>query len=354
MKKTATARKVWLESHGQWAHFVHRDAMARKRPMAKAGLPAVVPVTILPVDCTGNATVSCPMLGNNKYGDCGPVMCAHTDQIRSFGQGKPGFVEVVINEAALIAQYEKISGGDNGTDEDMLVGPFGAWTVAGGGLAGDPTAVVADHLDVDVTDVPLAQYCIDQFYTVCVAWSVPDGVLQKFAQGVVFASADVPDPNNGHYTPITDVAAPGTMANGVDVGGFYRLYTWGAWCWVSPAFLASVQPQSFTTFSALQFKKADGYDSHGRHVSDQAAKWVAMGGDSARAALVVAQFPAKVAPPPPPPPPVPSPTATATYAQASAWVADGINSEPAALFDAAQAIAAAQAGLAKGYAGQPS
>jgi len=297
IRKTASTHKKWLPKHGQWVHFTHRDAMRRKTPMAKAKLPgaeAPIPATTLPVDCTGNATCSLPMLGNDVYGDCGPVMMAHSSQIRTYGQGKPGFTELVVNQAALVSQYETVSGGDNGTDEDMLVGANGIATPAGGGVAGDPMDVVVDHLDVDVTDIPLTQYCLDQFYTVEVAWSVPDDVLQNFAQGVVFVNADTPDPNNGHFTPLADVGGPSSVAaDGTNVNGYYRLITWGTWCWVSPAFVASVQPQAFVTFAANQFNKTDGYDSHGRHVSDQAAAWVALGGNAQAVAAVVAQFPAK-------------------------------------------------------------
>jgi hypothetical protein len=302
-QKTASTRKKWLPKHGQWVHFTHRDSMRRRKalpgeaPRPKAVAPAGgLPATSLPVDCTGDATVSCAMDANDTLGICGPAMCDHVDNIRSYGQGKPGFTQVTANLAALEAQYEQVSGGDNGTDEDMLVGDQGIWTSAGGGLAGDATAVVVDHLDLDVTDTALAQYCVDQFYGVCMAWSVPDDVLQGFALGEVFANADTPDPANGHFTPLADVGGPSTVAaDGTNVSGFYRLWTWGAWCWVSPAFVASVDPESFVTFSALQFNKADGYDSHGRHVSDQAAAWVAIGGNAAAVAAVVAQFPPKAA-----------------------------------------------------------
>jgi hypothetical protein len=289
-RKTSVTHKKWLEKHGRWVAFVSRSKMARTleegRRRAVAPEKCVsVPATTLPVDCTGNASVSCPVDGNDTLGDCGPVMCAHVDNIRTYGQGKPGFVELDVDVAALEAQYEQVSGGDNGTTEDMLVGSGGIWVQGGPGIANDATATVEDHLDFDVTNAPLAQYMIDQFYAVCVAWSVPDAFLNEFALGASFLSAMTPDPNNGHFTPLADV----------DASGNYRLWTWGAWCWVSPAFIASVQPQSFATFSSLQFNAATGLDSHDRHVSDQAAAWVALGGDSSKTAAVVALFPPKAA-----------------------------------------------------------
>lgn len=315
--KTATTHKKWLPKHQRWVHFAHRDTMVRKHPMAKATLPKSVPPTVLPVDNTGNAAVNCPMLGNDYCGDCGPVMMAHMAEIRTFGQGHAGFSELNINQAALISQYEKVSGGDNGTDEDMLVGPEGIATSAGGGLAGDTNNIVVDHLDVDVTNTALAQYVNDQFYGIHMAWSVPEAFLQEFAQGTVWPDAMTPNPENGHYTPLSDVAANSAVL-GVGVNGFHRLWTWGAWCWVSPKFIASVQPESFITFSPLQFNKTTGLDSHGRHVADQAAAWVALGGNAAHVNAIVSQFPPK-----PGPAPTPSPNAVVTLTQAQSWAVSG-------------------------------
>jgi hypothetical protein len=288
-KKTSSSKKKWAESHGTWVHFVHRDKMRRtsekKALSPRASHVAPVPATTLPVDCTGDASVSCPMDANDTLGICGPAMCAHVDNIRTYGQGKPGFAEDAVNLDALIAQYEQVSGGDNGTTEDMLVGSGGIWMTGGPGLADDPAAVVADHMDFDVTNTALTQYFIDQFYAVNMAWSVPDAFLNSFSQGASFLSPMTPDPENGHFTPLADV----------DASGNYRLWTWGAWCWVSPSFIASVDPESFVTFSALQFNKSTGYDSHGRHVSDQAAAWMAMGGSCDKVNAIVALFPPKAA-----------------------------------------------------------
>jgi hypothetical protein len=333
--KTASTVKKHLPKHngGTWVHFTHRDTMRRKTPMAKAVLPTgekAVPATTLPVDNTGNATVSCPMLGNDTEGDCGPVMMAHMSEIRTYGQGRAGFTEITVNQAALVAQYEKVSGGDNGTNEDMLVGTVGIATAVGGGVAGDPTDIVVDHLDVNVTNIPLAQYCNDQFYGVHMAWSVPDAFLQGFAQGTVWPDAMTPDANNGHYTPLSDVAGQSTV-DGILINGFMRLWTWGEWCWVSPAMVASVDPQCFITFSPLQFNKATGYDSHGRHVTDQAAAWIALGGNASIVNACAATFPPKAAPTPAPPAP---PSGLLT----SAAQVTGVQAAVAAVIDPSDAL----------------
>lgn len=311
---TKTVRSVWSPKLGRFVHFSHRRTTMRGHPTRSVTLKAV-PTTKLPVDCTGDGTVSCPMDGNDAYGDCGPVMCAHVDSILTFGRGH--WKQSQFNTQALVSQYLRISGGDNGTDEDMLVGGAGIWRsgspngpLAGASGAWPSTApnaspVVLDALDLDLSNAPLTQYLIDQFYTVQVAWSVPDAFIQEFSTGASFMQAMTPNPENGHYTPITDV----------DPKGNYRLYTWGGWCWVSHAFLQSVQPASFVVFSTRQFDPATGYDSHGRHITTQAAAWAAAGGNTI-APSVISAFPPPSsptpAPPTPPTPPTPPPPAPPT------------------------------------------
>jgi hypothetical protein len=299
-------KEVTLPS-GQVVKLFHRDDMKRKKGMAKASLPPQVPTTALPVDSSGNGTCPCPLDGNGTYGNCGLCMCAHCDGLRTYGQGKPGFQILQAPQAPLVQQYLTVSGGDNGTDEDMLVGDTGGPGGAAGpgvwltGIAGDSTAVVVDHLDLsDGSDKALVQFCCDWFYCVCKAWSVPDQVLQTFVSGASFLTPLPYDAANGHFTPISDV----------DASGNYRDWTWGGWFWESPEFMAATQPECFTTFSPLQFSKTTGYDSKGRHVSDVGAAWVSIGGNASIVAKVVAQFPAKAAPPAPAPTPIPAPPST--------------------------------------------
>ena len=292
--------------NGQHIRLFHRDDMRAARPARMhATLAPQVPATALPVDSSGGGTCPCPMDQNDACGDCGLVMCAHVNGLRTFGQGKPGFAVLQAPVAPLVAQYLSVSDGDNGTTEDMLVGNAGGpggtqgegvWLA---GIAGDVTAVVEDHLDLrDGSNKPLLLHCLDYFYAVCKAWSVPDQVLQTFQSGISFLSPLPVDPANGHFTPISDV----------DASGNYRDWTWGGWFWESPEFMAATQPELFVTFSALQFRKSDGFDSKGRHISDVGAAWVALGGNAAIVTRVISMFPGKPAPPAPPPPaPEPDP-----------------------------------------------
>lgn len=284
-------KKVSVPKLGITAHFTHRDAM-RKRGTSRrfAHAQEAPPPTTLPVDSTGNATVLCPMDGNDTLGDCGEAMVDHSDRILMWRQGKG--VQLNTSLAALEAQYEQVSGGDNGLDEDLVVNHI--WKV---GIAGNPLAVIVDALDIDVTNVALAQFALDQFYTIQMAWSVPDLFVQTFADGSVWSSAMTPNPANGHYVPLADVTA----------SGFYGMYTWGSRCLVGPAFVASVEPQCFVAFSPRQFDPSTGLDSKGRHIVQQAAKWVACGGRPIPLAVINAFPPLGTPPVPAPVPPVPPP-----------------------------------------------
>jgi hypothetical protein len=273
-------------------HFMPRDKMRAHAPRMRAALPKNVPATLLPVDCTNNRAVSCPMYGNNQYGDCGMAMAAHTIGILTYHQGKFG-TEELYQDNVLISEYLKISGGDNGMDENMEVGPTGVFTV---GVGNDPKAIAIASVDVDPNNVPLVRYMLDQFYTLQLAWSVPDNFVNTWQSGSSWLSPATPDPNNGHYTTISDI----------DANGNYTLWTWGGWSLVSQSFVASVQPSYFAVFCPYQFNAATGYDSHGRHIVQQAAVWQAVTGQAIPASVVSA-FPPMSAPPAPGPivPPVP-------------------------------------------------
>lgn len=304
-KPTFTTTRKWVTqpTHpkgGFVARFIPRDKMKGKQPLKAASFSKAptIPTTTLPVDCTGGQKVVAPMDGNDSLGDCGMAMMNHSDNILTFGQGKAGWSESSSTLAALEKQYEQLSGGDNGMDEDMCVGSRGAWIVGLAGITGSwgTPAVVYESLDIDFTNVALVQYCIDQFYTVQMAWSVPDSFINGFTPGATYDAPVRPDSNNGHYTPLTDVAANGN----------YTLYTWGAYCFVTQKFVNQVEPSGFVAFGVRQFNPKTGYDSHGRHITTQNAAWVAIGGTSLPASVISA-FPPIGPVPPSPPPPGPTP-----------------------------------------------
>jgi hypothetical protein len=287
-----TLKEVYLPRLGHSTHFRHRDTMRMRASFRTFRLPkAGLPPTTLPVDCTNNAQCVWPMDANDAYGICGPAMAAHVDNILTYAQGKG--TESFFNVTNLLNQYLKVAGGDNGTDEPEVVDQI--WKV---GIAGDKTAVCVDSLDINVTDTVMAQFAIDNFYHVCMAWSVPDAFINQFNTGIKFLKPMTPDPANGHFTPISDI----------DISGNYRLITWGTWCWVSPSFIASVEPQCFVVFSPRQFDPKTGLDSRGRHIATQAALWLAAGGNPIPLSVINA-FP-PIGGPVPTPTPGPGPTPT--------------------------------------------
>jgi hypothetical protein len=297
--------------HNKLVTFVHRDQMRKQASQSKAYGTNLPPI-VLPVDGTNNMGVSVPMDLNNSLGDCGEAMACHGDNIYTYMRGSGQ--ESIFGLTAIQNQYLKVSGGDNGLDEDQVINQI--WKV---GIAGNTAAIIQDNLDVDITNVALAQSLIDNNLFICMAWSVPDDFLNDFATGIVFADADSPDPENGHFTPVADVGGPSSVASdGTNVNGFYRIITWGSWCWASPAFIKSVDPSCFVVFSSRQFNSS-GLDCKGRHVSQQAQYWINIGGNAAIAAKVVAMFPPlpspvpTPAPVPPPPKPAPLPSTFPKY-----------------------------------------
>ncbi len=264
--------------------FMPRDEMRPKQPRRRAFRThaLAVPATVLPVDCVGTGC-QWPMNDNDRLGDCGEAMAAHTAGILSHRQGKGK--EILFTDAQIDQQYYAESGGDNGMDEDM---ERDLWLKQG--VCGDPRCKAEDLLDIDPNDEAMLQYCLDQFYALNMAWSVPDALLDQFHDGAQFLAPMTPDPNNGHYTTVTNV----------DKDGNKTVLTWGGSFLASKSFLSSVEPSYFVVFSLLQFDPATGYDSHGRHISTQIAAWNAIGGNVDPA--VAKQFPppSPVTPPPPP------------------------------------------------------
>lgn len=282
-------KHVLLPELGHYAHFMHRDKMHNPYPLRKIGhkKPFVPPVTQLPVDSTNNGAVSCPIDGNDTLGCCGEAMACHVFNIFTYGQGKPGFTEVSFNESSLVKQYEKVSGGDNGLNEDEVVNE-----IEKVGVAGNKEMVITSALDINVNNVAMARWALDNFYTIQMAWSVPDNFIQKFTVNpvTVWPNYMTPDPENGHFTVLSDVGGPNDTLNGINLNGFYRNWTWGGYAWVSPHFVESVQPQCFIVFSPRQFSSETGYDSKGRHITVQAALWAEAGG-SPVPTRIIEQFP---------------------------------------------------------------
>lgn len=280
----AGPRQVLLPKAGIVARFVHRDSMRPVAGLAARRAVAAWPAPTLPV--TWYAGLTFPILGNDRWGDCGAAMIAHADQTYTGANG----AESTFNTNALVNQYLARSGGDNGLDEADVI------AIGKAGIAGDPQAVIYDAIDIDPGDHAGLQAAIQQYGGVWLAMSCPDEWINDFdpAGGTVFDAAPA-NPNNGHYV----------LLNGVDAKGRYRLQTWGSWAWLTPSGLDGCQPQTTVAFSPRWFG-AKGVDPTGATYAAKARLWAALGGNALPPGPTPAPTP-EPAPPGPTPPPKPDP-----------------------------------------------
>lgn len=304
--KTATTNRKWVNqpSHpdgGFFWHFTPRTVMQPTRAIMRTASATAIPSTVLPVDWTNGQKIVSDMYGNDAYGDCGIAMAAHADNIYTFGQGHAGWSQSVFQTQALVSQYLAISHGDNGMSQEMVVGPKGVWTV---GLGGNTKAVVYESLSIDITNTRLVQFCLDNFGTVQMGWSVPDSFVDNFTPGKLYDGVGIPNDAQGHYTPLSDVSPAGN----------YTCWTWSKFIFMSPSYVSSVHADGFISFGLRQFDAKTKRDSHGRHIRDQNKLWVTvLGGTGLPKAVLDAFDPPIPSPTPipiPTPVPVPAPTPT--------------------------------------------
>lgn len=293
MSYTATTNRVWLPKANRFAHFTPRHHM-RRRAMKSAKPEATWPTTTLPVGYTSFDNSLVPIDDNDIYGICGPDMGVHADSIlmlRARGAAS------TCNVSALLAQYLKVSGGDNGTDEQDMVGSI--WGPPNG-IAGvsPPGAVLLDHLDIPL-DARTVQGAIANLGFVCMAFSCPDDWYQDFdPTKVVVWDKSTPDPNQGHFVPLL-----GVLAN-----GNYALSTWGGWVELTQAGLESCDAELFTGFTQRAFNPATWLDFAGRTYANRSAFWISMGGATPPPMPVPSPGPTPTPPAPTPTPPAPVPT----------------------------------------------
>jgi hypothetical protein len=234
---------VTVPKLGIKAHFTNRHDMKRGHPIFRfcpyLHLPLALPRPALPIDWTKNNTIDFPMDHNDQYGCCMEAGADHAD--RTF-IGNTG-VGTSPSLAGLLAQYKKVSGGDNGLDEGMLVNQ--CWMP---GLGGDTSANIVDALDIDPTDASLSQFAIANFFGILFMLSVPDAWINNFDTDYVWdqGSGVVANPNNGH----------GVWLNGVDENGNYKVQTWGTHGWITPGGVSVCEPSAFIVFSLRMFNAA--------------------------------------------------------------------------------------------------
>lgn len=265
---------------GATVHFVDRDYMRSDRPQGFMRAAQAWPAAKLPIDWYGD--IPFPCYANFRYGTCGLEMAAHGDQTFTGNHGARSKFDV----DRFVAQYFAISGGDRGLTENQVVN--GIWKR---GIAGDPGAIIYDAIDINPDPLTIAS-AVQNFGCVCLAISTPNEWIARFdPSGGAIWDAAYPNPRNGHYV----------LINGVDDLGRMRVQTWGSWAWLTPAGLASADPDTFTVFSPRWFDPKTGKDPAGATYEAKAELWRRLGGQ---------QVPPAASPEPEP---IPEPVKDPTY-----------------------------------------
>lgn len=265
MIPTATTHRVWVPGLRQFRHFTPRHQMRRRA--LKPHIRGAWPTPTLPVGYVQPDDAIIPIDGNDRLGICGPCMGAHVDNVLTFRA--TGTASKVSDLNAFEAQYEAVSGGDNGTDEQMMTGQV--WGPPAGIAGITPAgAVLQDHLDISL-DAPTVQGAIAAQGFVCMAFSVPDAWISNFDQngGAVWDAPATPNPANGHFVALV----------GVDGQGRYILLTWGSYVYLTQAGLESCDAELFTGWTNRAFDPATGLAFDGQPFAAKAAAYRAAGGN---------------------------------------------------------------------------
>ena len=78
-KYTVTTKPIWLPKLGFFAHFQDRQAMKQGHPTLRFKPVGDYPAVHLPIDWTKGNSLSFPLDGNDRYGDCMYVAACHGD-----------------------------------------------------------------------------------------------------------------------------------------------------------------------------------------------------------------------------------------------------------------------------------
>lgn len=266
----AKLKQIDLPAAGGKAVLVPREQLRCPKGTRRLGFPAPAgakkirkPLPTIPPSCDTAQNTSLPILGNNRYGNCFYVACAHAVQIWAGANAQVA----TFDEAALIARYLKVSGGDNGLDWDTMmrewrsgiIGPNGPHKLLGLGC-------------FNPTDKHLSQTCLYLFGGLVFTMGIPDAWLgaQNKPGGVWDDGPNVrPNPSNGHAV----------ILSGYDERGYY-LETWGydQPILLTYAGLAKCDPEACGAFG-LEWFLPDNVSGAGHAYADVRDWWLQLGGD---------------------------------------------------------------------------
>ncbi len=259
------------------AHFVDRHLMSYGHPSRRFKLTSSFPPVVLPIDWTKGNSLNFPIDGNDQYGDCLYAAPCHMDNTWTGNVG----IESTFNESTIISDYLKLSGGDHGLNEQLIIPEWKK------GLASNPTATILDAMDVDPTNQQLCHSAIYLFGGIIFMLDVPTAWINNFNTGYIWDVPTQANRNNGHAT----------LWNGVESNGNYKVQTWGTYGYITPAGVEVCNPTGFIVFSMRWFN-AQGIAPNGMHYSQLSELWTEAGGIG----LPPSPFPPTPIPVPPVPP----------------------------------------------------
>ncbi len=291
-------------------------------------------------------TVITQIEGNDQYGDCVEAEDAHyvgvvTGNANSLYSYKP---------AQALADYSAITGfnqndpsTDQGTDPTVDLN----YRVATGYADGSKDA---GYALVDATNQNEVAYAIAEFGNLKMWFGIPDSIVNNIPSQSGFVwdvSAGAPDQNNGHCIGaagfnVTKIQAVGVTAQGILVmtWGMLGIITWAA----VAAWFSSVAGGGLAVRVTTDWiNKQSGVAPSGLNLAALLTAFDTYFGGN---------LPIPAPTPGPTPSPSPTPSTVVTLAQAQGWAANGLN-KGHFLMTRAQAIQAADAGLATGWSSVP-
>ena len=222
------------------APYVVRDD--RTLPMSRYLTTGALPVPPPSVDRLSKmtrkkGTAPYSMMGNDKWGDCGPATTGHVTQILTANASK----EVTPTDAQVLALYTAITGfdprtGANDTGVEML-DLMNAWRKTGvGGHR------ILGYVKLTTGDWGQFQEAVYLFGAVALGWALP-------LAAQTLSTWDVPagQKPTGRWKPYS---WGGHATAGVGYGTSGKLITWGAEMDFSPAFYRMFCDEAYVPLSA--------------------------------------------------------------------------------------------------------
>lgn len=275
---------VYLPKLDIHVKLMHHDAIRRGHPKRSFGMRGQLPTVTLPIDWA--KSLSFPILGNDRVGDCVYAAACHADQTFTGNNGS----EDSFDEKTVISYYEKLSGGDNGLSEGDIIPEWEK------GLCGNPKAAILDAVDFDPTNDDLANLIVQSFGGFIFMLDVPNKWISEFdgSGNTVWNAPASANPNNGH----------GVWINGVGTNSWKKVQTWGSSAWLTPEGLKVCDPSAFAVFS-LDWFNSSGVAPNGQSYDQLSALWTELGG---KTLPPFNPTPSPSPEPSPTPQPIPTPT----------------------------------------------